>query len=217
MELTGEALIDAPRDEVWQGLMNTDLLRVSIPGCESVTDEGDGAYSAAVLAAVGPVRAKFKGKLFQQNMRPPEQYGLRFEGEGGVAGFARGEAVVTLETAGEDDEQTRLVYRADVAIGGRLAQIGGRLIDATAKKMAAQFFTRFEEGLKGTGAPQEETSPQAPMPVASGETPRGAMAAAYPQAAPAPVLGQFTLQMPAWAWAFTVVVLAGLAAWLGTR
>ena len=67
MELTGEALIDAPRDEVWQGLMNTDLLRVSIPGCESVTDEGEGAYSAAVLASVGPVRAKFKGKLFQQS------------------------------------------------------------------------------------------------------------------------------------------------------
>ncbi len=137
MELTGTHIINASREKVWQGLMNTEMLRLSIPGAETVTDEGDGAYSAVVMAKVGPVRARFKGRLQQQNMKEPEQYGLRFEGEGGIAGFAKGDALVTLKEAGD---KTELTYRAEADIGGRLAQIGSRLIDATAKRMAGQFF-----------------------------------------------------------------------------
>lgn len=216
MKLTGSHVIDAPREKVWQGLMDTDLLRLSIPGCESVTDEGDGAYTAVVTASVGPVRARFKGRLQQQNMKEPEQYGLRFEGEGGIAGFAKGDALVTLREAGEDGAKTDLTYEADAAIGGRLAQIGSRLIDATSKRMANQFFDRFQNYLNDPAALEAAKAGEKPKPEAAepAVTEPGASA---PAGSAAPMPGQVSVQMPAWAWAFTVLVLAALAGWLGTQ
>jgi uncharacterized protein len=214
MELTGEQLISAPRYKVWEGLMDVELLRAALPGCESVTEVGEGAYSAVVVASVGPLRARFKGRLQQQDMAPPEKYGLRFEGEGGIAGFAKGSALVTLQEAGESGEHTQLSYRAEVQIGGRLAQIGSRLIDATAKRMSSQFFDRFEELLstpvQARPAMQTPASPEAAPRVVGPST--GAVVQPFAQPG-----GQFTLQMPAWTWALTVAVLAALAAWLGTH
>lgn len=221
MELTGDHIIDATRDRVWAGLMDTDILRAAIPGCDSVTEEGDGAYSAVVTAAIGPMRARFKGRLQQQDMRPPEQYGLRFEGEGGIAGFAKGTAVLTLEEAGEGGAQTRLRYRAEAAIGGRLAQIGSRLIDATARRMAGQFFGKFEELLNAPQTAAAETAPR-PAPTvdaqsASARPPDSEAPAAARPRAPAAAPGLVTLQMPAWAFSVTVTVLAGLAAWISIQ
>lgn len=222
MELTGERTIDAPRAKVWDGLMDTGMLRAAIPGCESVTDEGNGCYSAVVVAAVGPLRARFKGKLQQQDMLPPEQYGLRFEGEGGLAGFAKGHALVTLTETGPNGSQTLLSYRAEAQIGGRLAQIGARLIDATAAKMSGQFFGRFQELLDNPGTPEAQTAAE-DKPMQSSTDARTELArtviahSGAPVSVPANAPGVVTLQMPAWTWALTVTVIAALAAWLGVH
>ena len=218
MELTGEHTIDAPRAKVWDGLMNTEILRAAIPGCEAVTDEGDGAYSAVVVASIGPLRARFKGRLRQQDMQPPGQYGLRFEGEGGMAGFAKGTAIVTLLEAGDKGEATLLRYRAEAQIGGRLAQIGARLIDAAAARMSSQFFGRFQE-LLSIGAPAAASDAR-PLPSPDGRTELARMVIDRPRgdekAVPG-LQGQFVLQMPAWTWVMTLLILAALAAWLGSQ
>ncbi len=216
MELTGEQLIDAPRAKVWAGLMDTEILRAAIPGCETVTDEGDGAYSAVVVASIGPLRARFKGKLQQQDMAPPEQYGLRFEGEGGIAGFAKGTALVTLAEVGEN--KTKLSYKAEAQIGGRLAQIGSRLVDAAAARMSSQFFGRFQELLNNPGAAQRREGEGGGAAAAGGAANAPAYEGGDGRLMAAPdTRGQFVVQMPAWAWAVTVTVFAGLAAWLGTH
>ncbi|WP_127600498.1 CoxG family protein [Nitratireductor alexandrii] len=227
MQLTGSQDIEAPRERVWDGLLDPRFLKAAIPGCESFTLDDDGAYSAVVLASLGPVRARFRGRLWQEDLHPPARCTLRFEGEGGIAGFAKGSAQVVLEDIDGDTARTRLSYSADVAMGGRLAQIGSRLIDATAKRMAGQFFDKFEALLKDPSA-LAEGSGEAAAPAASGGQEafgsdrepaaavpgKAALVAAAPAVSPA---GQFTLQMPGWAWAFTVAVLAAAAAWLGTH
>jgi uncharacterized protein len=109
MELTGERLLPVARERVWAALLDSETLRAAIPGCESVTHEGDGRYLVSVLAAVGPVKARFKGRLQQQDLQPPQRYTLSFEGDGGVAGFARGSAEVELTEA--DDSSTAAGWR----------------------------------------------------------------------------------------------------------
>ncbi|MGH8429413.1 MAG: CoxG family protein, partial [Solimonas sp.] len=109
MELTGEQLLPVARGRVWAALLDSETMRMAIPGCEAVTHEGEGRYLVSVLAAVGPVRARFKGRLQQLDLDPPQRYTLSFEGDGGVAGFARGSAEVELSEA--DGSSTRLTYR----------------------------------------------------------------------------------------------------------
>ncbi len=142
MQLTGEYRIPAPRERVWEMLNDPDVLRASIPGCESLEAEGSDKFKAKVTAKVGPVKATFNGEVTLEDLNPPESYRIVGEGKGGVAGFAKGGADVNLA---EDGSETLLSYTVDAQVGGKLAQIGGRLIDSTARKMADQFFGSFSE------------------------------------------------------------------------
>lgn len=140
MEMTGEELISLPQDATWKALNDPDVLKDSIPGCESITRTGENNYDVVVTAKVGPVSAKFKGKMTVTNANPPHSYTLVFEGQGGVAGFAKGEASVNLTPEGKN---TKLAYSAKAAVGGKLAQVGARLIDGVAKQLAGKFFETF--------------------------------------------------------------------------
>jgi uncharacterized protein len=146
MEMTGEQLIPVPQEKVWQGLNDPEVLKACIAGCESIDRVSDNEYKLVIVAAVGPVRAKFTGKLMLADLNPPNSYSLSFEGSGGAAGFGKGGAQVSLKTEGSS---TRLSYSAKASVGGKLAQVGSRLIDGVAKKMADDFFTAFNEKLAG--------------------------------------------------------------------
>ncbi len=170
MKLSDEKRIEAPRDAVWSGLNDPDILKQSIPGCESLEQVSDTEFNAVVQAKVGPVKAKFKGSVTLSDLNPPESYRISGEGKGGAAGFAKGGAVVTLT---EDGDATILKYDVDADVGGKLAQIGGRLLEGTSKKLAGEFFDNFEAALKGAGgaegaetetAEPGETSEQQPAP-----------------------------------------------------
>ena len=140
MDMTGERRIPASRQKVWEGLNDPEILKQSIPGCETIEKLSDTEFTAKVKARVGPVSANFAGKVTLSDLDPPAGYTISGEGTGGVAGFAKGGAKVTLE---EDGGETVLRYTVQAQVGGKLAQIGSRLIDATARKMADQFFGKF--------------------------------------------------------------------------
>jgi len=144
MELQGERLIPASVDTTWAALNDPQVLKACIAGCESVERTGDDAFSAVVALKVGPVSARFKGNLQMTNIQPPNGYTINFDGQGGVAGFGKGSADVALTPEGE---QTRLKYNARATVGGKMAQIGSRLIDATAAKITDDFFAAFEAQL----------------------------------------------------------------------
>ncbi|HZE59971.1 MAG TPA: carbon monoxide dehydrogenase subunit G [Burkholderiales bacterium] len=141
MEMTGEQLIAAPQKVVWDALNDPQVLKVCVPGCESIERSGDNEYQVLMVARVGPVSAKFKGKLTLSDIKPLQSYALSFEGQGGPAGFAKGGAHVRLESVAGD--KTRLGYDVKASVGGKLAQIGSRLVDAAAKKVADDFFRNF--------------------------------------------------------------------------
>lgn len=140
MDMTGQYRIPAPREVVWEALNDPEVLKACIPGCESLTRTSDTTMTAKVVAKVGPVRATFNGEVTLSNINPPESYTISGEGKGGAAGFARGGADVKLT---EDGEETVLDYAVKATVGGKLAQVGARLIDSTAKKMADEFFSSF--------------------------------------------------------------------------
>lgn len=140
MEMKGERQIPVNQSVVWKALNDPEVLRASVPGCESLEEKGNDEYQATILAAVGPVRARFQGNMAIVESNPPTSYKLRFEGQGGAAGFANGEASVHLEP---DGDQTILNYVTEARIGGKLAQIGSRMIEGTARKMADEFFDNF--------------------------------------------------------------------------
>ena len=146
MELTGERLIPAPREATWAALNDPEVLKACIAGCESLERSGDDGFVALVALRVGPVSAKFRGNLRMSNVQAPTSYTIHFDGQGGVAGFGKGEADVKL--AAEGAAQTRLSYAARVQVGGKMAQVGSRLIDAAAGKMTADFFDAFEARLR---------------------------------------------------------------------
>jgi carbon monoxide dehydrogenase subunit G len=150
MEMTGEQLIAVPQNEVWRALNDPETLKACIPGCESIEKTSENEYRIAMTAAVGPVKAKFSGKLILSDLQPPNSYSLSFEGSGGAAGFGKGGAHVSLQP---DGAGTRLSYTAKASVGGKLAQVGSRLIDGVAKKMADDFFTAFNRKVAGS-APQ---------------------------------------------------------------
>ena len=143
MEMSGEQIVPAPQQEVWEALNDPGVLKACVPGCESIEPAGDNAYQVLMVARVGPVSAKFKGKLTLSDIVPPRSYALAFEGQGGPAGFAKGGARVSLSS--ENSSSTRLSYDVKASVGGKLAQIGSRLVDAAAKKVADDFFRAFNE------------------------------------------------------------------------
>jgi carbon monoxide dehydrogenase subunit G len=140
MEMTGEQRVPLPQQAAWEALNDTAVLKDCIPGCESIEQLSPLEYQLTMTARVGPVSAKFKGRMTLADVDPPRAYTLAFEGQGGVAGFAKGRASVRLEPEGG---ATRLTYTVNATVGGKLAQVGARLIDGVAKKLAEQFFEKF--------------------------------------------------------------------------
>lgn len=146
MDLTGEYRIPAPRTKVWEALNDPEILKQCIDGCEELNREGENGFVAKVTAKIGPVKAKFSGKVTLENIDAPNGYTIRGEGSGGVAGFAKGSADVKLS---EDGAETVLVYNARAEVGGKLAAVGSRLVEGVAKKTADDFFGKFSKLMGG--------------------------------------------------------------------
>ena len=160
MDMTGEQRIYASREAVWSALNDPEILARCIPGCDTLEKTGDNEFTATVTAKVGPVKAKFSGKVILSDLDPPNGYTLSGEGQGAGAGFAKGGAEVRLV---EDGGQTVLTYKVNAQVGGKLAQVGSRLIDGTARKLAGQFFTKLNETLSpATENVPEEAAIEAP-------------------------------------------------------
>jgi carbon monoxide dehydrogenase subunit G len=157
MELKGERHLAVDRAATWRALNDPAVLRACIPGCESIERSGDDEFQVAVVAALGPVKARFQGRIRLEDVVEPLSYTLRFEGQGGAAGFAKGAARVALEDEGPG---TLLGYSVDAQVGGRLAQVGNRLIEPAALKLADDFFAAFEAQVGGAGA--AATKPASP-------------------------------------------------------
>lgn len=160
MEFKGDYRIPASRERVWAGLNDPEVLRQCIPGCEAMTKQSDTEYIATITSKLGPMRVRFTGKVTLSELDPPNGYLITGEGQGGVAGFAKGSARVALA---DDTPGTLLTYTAQGFVGGKLAQLGARLIDATAHKMAEDFFGKFSEQVAAPPAPPDGISP-APAP-----------------------------------------------------
>lgn len=218
MDMSGSQRIAAPRDKVWAALNDPDILRQCIPGCEEVQKTSDTEFTAKVVAKVGPVSAKFNGKVTLSDLDPPNGYTITGEGSGGAAGFGKGGAKVSLET---DGEATVLSYTAHATVGGKLAQIGSRLVDATARKMADDFFNRFTAVV---GEPVPETAPEpVPEPIAEPVVPSAAAAPPVTPAVAAPP-PEIPIPLPAsrrqggfyvpWAALGAVALLLLLLAWM---
>ncbi|MBC7311141.1 MAG: carbon monoxide dehydrogenase subunit G [Rhizobium sp.] len=155
MDMNGSERIEAPVETVWQALNDPEILRQAIPGCESLDKTSDTAMTAKVVLKIGPIKAKFEGAVELQNLNPPHSYTIAGEGKGGLAGFAKGGADVSLEADGPD--ATILTYTVKAEVGGKIAQLGSRLIDSTSKKLAGEFFSKFGAivaGSGGNGEPQ---------------------------------------------------------------
>ena len=142
MEMSGEQLIPATQQQTWDALNDPAMLKQCVPGCESIDPLGENQYQVLMVARVGPVSAKFKGKLTLSDIQAPDSYSIAFEGQGGPAGFAKGGAHVRLTP---EAEKTKLSYDVKASVGGKLAQIGSRLIDAAARKVADDFFRNFNQ------------------------------------------------------------------------
>lgn len=184
MEMKGEQKIAAPRERVWEALNNPDVLRQCIPGCQSLEKTSDDRLQAVVEIKIGPIGARFSGAVTISDANPPESYTISGEGQGGTVGSAKGGAKVRLA---EVEGGTLLSYEVDAQVGGRLAQLGGPIIDATAKQLAGRFFTKFGQVVEApVAAPAAAPAPAAPAESA-------ALAAGVPvegvaTAAPAPVV-----------------------------
>jgi carbon monoxide dehydrogenase subunit G len=155
MDMTGERRIAAPRRIVWDALNDPEVLKDSIPGCQSLEKLSDTQMKAVAAVKIGPISARFTGNVLLTDIDPPNGYAIGGEGQGGVAGFAKGGAKVRLE---DDGPATTLRYEVHAQVGGKIAQLGARLIDATAKQMADQFFDRFSARVQAL-APAEAATP----------------------------------------------------------
>lgn len=156
MQMSDSREIAAPRDVVWAAILDPEVLKACVPGCTEMTGSADAGFEATVVQKVGPVKATFKGQVTMSEMDPPHSVTLMGEGKGGAAGFAKGGAKVDLA---ETEIGTLLTYEVDAKVGGKLAQLGSRIIDGFAKKMADQFFTNFQDALEAPADGEEETPP----------------------------------------------------------
>ncbi|MBY4896491.1 CoxG family protein [Cupriavidus sp. AU9028] len=164
MEMTQSQRLPVPQAQAWEALNDVDLLKRCIPGCESMEPDGENAYQVVLTAAIGPVKARFRGRMALQDIQAPDSYTIAFDGQGGAAGFGKGTADVRLEP---DGEETVLSYAVHAQVGGKIAQIGSRLVDGAARKMANSFFSAFRQALSGpTG---ENAQPDAAPAPAEGE------------------------------------------------
>jgi carbon monoxide dehydrogenase subunit G len=194
MNLSGEYRLPLPRETVWAGLNDPAILKACIPGCDELVKDSDTSFAAKVGLKIGPMTAKFTGKVTLSEIDPPNGYKIAGEGQGGVAGFGKGSAVVTLTEDGEGG--TILRYVADSQVGGKMAQLGSRLIDATAKKLADEFFGKFVEAV-------------VPPAAADAAVPAQAAPSAPPAAAARDAGG-----LPQTVWIAALVVAVGVLLWL---
>jgi uncharacterized protein len=202
MDMTGEYRITAPRAKVWAALNDPEILKQCIPGCEEIQKLSDTEMTAKVTARVGPVSAHFGGKVTLSDLDPPNGYRISGEGSGGAAGFAKGGATVKLA---DDGPGTLLSYTVEAQVGGKLAQIGSRLIDGTARKMAGEFFSRFAEIV---GGPAPAASEAASPTGAPGATPASAGAAATSAASASPAPARGRMSPVGWVALLALAVLA---------
>ena len=194
MEMTGERLVPAPRDVVWRALNDAEVLKAAIPGCLSLVKEDDTHMAAVASIKVGPISAKFSGKVELSELDPPNSYRITGEGQGGLAGFAKGGATVRLS---ERDGATLLQYSAEAQIGGKIAQLGARLIDSTAKQLTNVFFDRFVAAVVSPDAASARGPAAAPTSAAAQSLPGGTARAVSQPALAAPVM---SYNVPAGRW-----------------
>ena len=211
MDMTGERRIPAPRETVWQALNDPAVLKASIPGCESLERLSDTEMKATAAVRIGPIAARFTGNVQLTDIDPPVGYSIGGEGQGGVAGFAKGGARVHL--ADEGGAVTLLSYEVHAQVGGKIAQLGARLIDASAKQMADAFFDRFSAQV---GAPATAAAPGAAAQVASAQV--AARAAPLPPSAISPLalVPREPFGLPLVAWIGGVIYLFILILILGS-
>lgn len=193
MDMTGEYSIPAPQEKVWAALNDPDVLKASVPGCEMLEKVSDTEFTATVMAKVGPVRAKFNGRVTLSDIDPPNGYTISGEGQGGAAGFGKGGAKVSLTS---ENGGTVLRYEANASVGGKMAQIGSRVVEGVAKKMADDFFTTFVEQVAPGGAEDAGEG------TAEAEAPAEEIAATGADAA--------DQGLPTWAWVVGLLVVVGI-------
>ena len=212
MEMTGEYRITAPRETVWRALNDTEILKQCIPGCEEIVKVSDTEMTAKVVAKVGPVSARFAGKVTLSDLDPPNGYKITGEGTGGAVGFAKGGADVKL-TPDETGQGTVLSYTVNAAVGGKIAQIGARLIDGTARKLADEFFGKFST-LVSAQSPAAAAASVAAAPAAATSEPVSRAPKTQPGALPPAPAGRKGLHPVIWIGGLIVVVL-GLLIYFG--
>jgi carbon monoxide dehydrogenase subunit G len=196
MEMQGNRALAVTQEQAWTALNDPEVLKTCIPGCDKIESTGENKYAIGMAVKIGPVAARFAGKIALSDVQPPESYTLSFDGQGGAAGFGKGQAQVKLIPKGTGCD---LNYSARAQVGGKIAQLGQRLIDGVAKSMAEDFFRRFDEEMQRR---YPQASPQ--------ELPAGGTAA-VPGAAPAAA----GTGIPVWMWAVAgAVLLAGVVVWM---
>jgi uncharacterized protein len=194
MDMKDSRVINASQAKVWAALNDPAMLKLCIIGCDSLEATTPDTFVAAMSVKVGPVSAKFKGKLQLENVQPPNSYTLKFEGQGGPAGFANGTAGVSLTA--ETASTTRLDYTANAMIGGKLAQVGSRLVDAAARKIADDFFSKFDALVA-----EPVAALAADNPAATAAATTAAAAVSMPPSKP---------RVPLWAWGVSAILIAAL-------
>lgn len=207
MELQGSVTLPASPERVWQALNDAEILRQCIPGCEEVQQLSAEELHARVLLRMGPVRARFAGKVRMTDIKPLQGYTLNFEGSGGSAGFARGSSVITLTPVGDG---TRVDYTAQASVAGKLGQIGGRLIDASSRQLADKFFATFRTVLtEGSSTPA--SVPEA-TPVQTNEAPKSALPAVAAASS-----HSLSHEIPRLVWFFAGVLATSVGVWMGAH
>lgn len=191
MDMQGTRLLHVTREQAWQALNDPDVLKLCVPGCDKIEATGAHQYAVGVSVKIGPVSAKFAGKIALQDMLPPQSYTLQFDGQGGAAGFGKGSSQVSLA---EHADGCELSYTVHASVGGKIAQMGQRLIDGVAKSMAEDFFKRFDQ----------EMQRRHPRPEATDAS----VAALAPAAAPQP-----TDTGPNWPWVAALLLGGALLVW----
>jgi uncharacterized protein len=192
MDMQGSRVLNATQEQAWQALNDPDILKACIPGCDKFELAEPNVYAVGVAIKIGPVAAKFTGKVSLMDIVPPNSYALQFEAQGGIAGFGKGESKVELNPV---DGGVELNYTVHSQVGGKIAQLGQRLIDGVAKTLAEDFFTRFEEQLKARHGGGAEASTASDANSESTEA---------------------TGATPTWIWAFAIVIAAS-AVWFIAR
>ena len=210
MDILGQQLIAAPRQRVWDALNDPVILKASLPGCESVERITPEEFRVVIKTAIGPLKARFQGSLKLTEALPPASCVMQFEGQGGAVGFGKGTATVTLKEA---PEGTELSYEAKAQIGGKLAQVGSRLIDSVAKKMADDFFKAFQTELSPPDNTASSTAAAAlPLPSsANPTTSKTSVATVQPHDDPSD-----QARVPAW-WLFPAALLGAALMLAGSR